>query len=336
MNMPAAELCNSKIAATNEATSATTGNAFEIDVPSFLRQILTERFEYYPNPGNAGDALMAKATYGMFDLLEVDYGSFDQSSLRDVARMSGKTIVLASGGNFAEGGYNTYADILGRLHRVAKQIIVLPHTIHGNVNLLSQLGENVILICRERISYQHVRQHAPNAKVFLAHDMALMLDIAAALEFKPRYVSSVAMKALLRLMGSEKAQLYPTFKSYLSGLKTRTQASGQSSLGKKVANLYRSDIEKTAIAIPEDNLDASLAFNFGVTSPMKASFTVFHLLKFLDAFDVINTNRLHVAIAGALLGKQVNLSSNSYFKCQAVYDYSLKDAFPSVAWVGHT
>jgi exopolysaccharide biosynthesis predicted pyruvyltransferase EpsI len=304
----------------------------EIHVPSFLMKELGEPFDYYPNPGNAGDALMAKATYDLFDKLGVPYSSVSLASLSKDGYSSNRTLVFSGGGNFAEGGYNTYAEILARIHAKAGRIIILPHTIHGNTRLLSQLGNNVTLICRERVSYQHVKQHAPKARVFLAHDMALLLDVDSALSFKPRHLGSMATKAALKLLGNERARLYPTFNSYLSGLKWSLGVGSRSSSTTKTANLFRTDIEKTAVALPQDNLDASLAFNFGVTSPTMAAFTVHHLLKFLDSFDVVNTNRLHVAIAAGLLDKQVNLSSNSYFKCQAVYDYSLRDSYPNVSW----
>lgn len=47
----------------------------------------------------------------------------------------------------------------------------------------------------------------------------------------------------------------------------------------------------------------------------------------------MRTDRLHVAIAGALLGKSVELHANSYFKNRAVYQFSLR-SFPSVRFVG--
>jgi exopolysaccharide biosynthesis predicted pyruvyltransferase EpsI len=40
----------------------------------------------------------------------------------------------------------------------------------------------------------------------------------------------------------------------------------------------------------------------------------------VNQFDQINTNRLHVSITGALLGKTVNLYDNSYGKLFNVYD----------------
>ena len=42
---------------------------------------------------------------------------------------------------------------------------------------------------------------------------------------------------------------------------------------------------------------------------------------------------LHLAIAGALLGKPVECYPNSYFKNEAVYHFSMKDRFPNVQWM---
>lgn len=46
-------------------------------------------------------------------------------------------------------------------------------------------------------------------------------------------------------------------------------------------------------------------------------------------FRVIHTDRLHVAIAGYLLGKEVHVYPCNYFKVKAMYDYSLKG---KVSW----
>jgi hypothetical protein len=49
-----------------------------------------------------------------------------------------------------------------------------------------------------------------------------------------------------------------------------------------------------------------------------------HLFEVIGSHSRIQTDRLHVAIAGALLGREVHLHPNSYYKNQAVYDYSLE------------
>jgi exopolysaccharide biosynthesis predicted pyruvyltransferase EpsI len=47
------------------------------------------------------------------------------------------------------------------------------------------------------------------------------------------------------------------------------------------------------------------------------------MINFLEEYKVVNTDRLHVAILASLLGKEVNFYPNSYYKNEAVYNYSL-------------
>lgn len=53
-----------------------------------------------------------------------------------------------------------------------------------------------------------------------------------------------------------------------------------------------------------------------------------------DCYGEIRTNRLHVGIVGALLGKRVVLHDNSYGKNRAVWEHSLAGRFPDVEWRG--
>jgi exopolysaccharide biosynthesis predicted pyruvyltransferase EpsI len=55
------------------------------------------------------------------------------------------------------------------------------------------------------------------------------------------------------------------------------------------------------------------------------------MMKLIGAFDLINTNRLHVGIMAALMGKEVNLYDNNYGKNRDVFQYSLH-TFSKVNW----
>lgn len=305
-----------------------------INISDFLREEITEPIIYVANSGNAGDALMACATYDLFDKLGIAYINVTHAFLADPSTVENRIVVLAGGGNFNEAGYNTYPRLLEQIHDRAKKIIVLPHTISQNENLLSRLGKHVTLICREQISFNHVSNAAPKARVLRAHDMAFMLDVDSILNFRPRYLISVLKKLGARLADMEVSHSYPTIRAYGQGLWLSRPWGGAKRHSREDAYLYRMDIESTDIPIPEGNLDASLTFNFGVTSPMKARYTVHHLLKFLSGYEVIHTNRLHITIASALLNKTVNFHANNYYKCRAVFEHSIMNRFPNVIWHG--
>ena len=86
-------------------------------------------------------------------------------------------------------------------------------------------------------------------------------------------------------------------------------------------NCFRTDSESAGKMIPERNFDIS---DMGGD----AHKTV--ILDVVKNFESVNTDRLHVGVAGALLGKQVLLFVNNYHKNRSVFEYSLK-RFPNVS-----
>ncbi len=94
--------------------------------------------------------------------------------------------------------------------------------------------------------------------------------------------------------------------------------------GSGFLNAFRSDQESLLRAKPSSNIDIS--YNGYATKPLD------EFLAVLQKYDQINTDRLHVAIAATLLGKQVKLYSNSYYKNKAVFEYSLKK-FPNIEFI---
>lgn len=64
----------------------------------------------------------------------------------------------------------------------------------------------------------------------------------------------------------------------------------------------------------------------------KAHSAIDGFIEAIDRFGTIHTNRLHVGIASALLGKTVNLYANDYFKIRAIYESSIKPFFPNVTF----
>lgn len=59
---------------------------------------------------------------------------------------------------------------------------------------------------------------------------------------------------------------------------------------------------------------------------------------FLDRiakYETIHTNRLHVGIGAALLGRRTHLYANGYFKNRAIFESSLKPYFPKVTFGDH-
>ena len=96
------------------------------------------------------------------------------------------------------------------------------------------------------------------------------------------------------------------------------------SAGEGILNAFRTDKESTLMSLPDFNIDIS--HSGYAMKPLD------ELLTALRPYKQVNTDRLHVGIAAALLNKEVRLYANSYYKNEAVFDYSLRE-FANVQFI---
>ncbi len=293
-------------------------------IEDYLRALPNEVVYYFPNAGNAGDSLIALATYQMFHRVGLRYiilhpGNLSSHDLR------GKIVLYGGGGNLVS-YYTDASDFIGQVHPVAKRLVILPHTVNAHTGLLASLGGNVEIICREQVSFDYVKRTARDARVLLMDDLAFSLDIADAMRLGSQFgyhialmwtnkhwVRSLSMVALL---------------ARWHGMPFRPRRSG------RALNSFRLDTEKTNLPIPANNTDVSGILALGVQPERVAAIASYWLLKALCFFDEINTNRLHVCIASIHLNKVVNFYPNNYYKNEAVYRYSIEGRYPNVNWMG--
>lgn len=309
-----------------------------VDIRDYLKQFSGKGPVYYcPNPGLAGDVLIGCVTFQLFRDLNIDFRLVDGRTFD----AKDKVFFYGGGGNFIP-PYRYAAEVISRVHHSAKKIVILPHTIFGNEALLKRLGNNVDIICREENSYDHVRKFAAQAKVMLSHDMAFFLDtnkilspsgdsLGKAIRFELQYLfkkdkgdlsRSLELKQLTHFLKKE-IVLFRTWKKGKTG----------------ILNCFRTDEEKTDIELPHDNVDLPRILAYGregeaIYERMACGITN-QFLRCLNRYVKIRTNRLHVAIAALLLGKEVELYKNSYYKNEAVYKYSIENRFPRVRWIAN-
>jgi exopolysaccharide biosynthesis predicted pyruvyltransferase EpsI len=97
--------------------------------------------------------------------------------------------------------------------------------------------------------------------------------------------------------------------------------------GKGVGVLFRTDKERP-IDAPTVKPNLDLPRRGRSDKPING------FLKKVASFETIYTDRLHVGIAGALLGREVHLYANDYFKIRAIFDSSIAPFFPKVTFHG--
>jgi len=87
---------------------------------------------------------------------------------------------------------------------------------------------------------------------------------------------------------------------------------------------FRQDAERLNKTLPENNRDISAeGTHFSDIAPF---------FKVISEYEIIYTDRLHVGIAACLLGKELHLYPNAYFKNRAIFDTSIKDHFQNVCF----
>jgi exopolysaccharide biosynthesis predicted pyruvyltransferase EpsI len=285
----------------------------KILIDNYLKQYRNQPVIFVPNPGNAGDSLITHSIYQLFDKIGLSY---EVGELTKV--YTGQTVFYSGGGNLVHYYHDGENFILAN-YRQVKKLIILPHTIQAYPELLNELGANVDIFCRELTSFNFVKQHVHQANVYHSDDMAFHLDIE----------KTFTEGALLFAKFNSVPELsYRNLKRYIRcsifDIKNGFQ--------RKQLNAFRYDVEKTAHPIPLTNIDLSQVFATDNTSRLYSHEACFRLLNFINLFDKVATNRLHIAIAAALLNKFVNLYPNSYNKNESMYQYSMRDRYPNVIW----
>jgi hypothetical protein len=83
--------------------------------------------------------------------------------------------------------------------------------------------------------------------------------------------------------------------------------------GAGILNAFRADAQSQEVRLPEDNIDISL-----VCSSLE------EWLSTLSKYEIVRTNRAHVMIAAAMLGKRVEYKSSGYHKVPGIARYALQ------------
>lgn len=127
-----------------------------------------------------------------------------------------------------------------------------------------------------------------------------------------------------------------TEKVYLSKDMAFYLKSPSKRIGNGTINCFREDREKTNIVTPKNNVDLSIKLNRrDPTLSLKEDVKNItnRVFSYLNKYEIINTNRLHMAIAGSIIGKNVHLHPNNYYKNEKVWEYSMKDFFSKTKFI---
>lgn len=300
----------------------------------YLLNFKNVNIEYIANPGNAGDSLIAAGAYQLFDIMGIAYNI----PSRDKKEYKNKVVFYGGGGNLGL-MKNFSARFLSRIYSSVDKLVILPHTIKDIDPLLRLFKSNVDIFCREQVSFNYVKSSGTRANVYISDDLAIGLNTEMLLNYNPKFSKKIGIVsdylfAKIKLSGKQPpsfSALKNIFKCDRT-LKLMNEVAGHDN---KTLQAFRTDSEKTEILIPVNNLDVSHLLEMGVETKELAYMNSHYFLTFLNKFEKVRTNRLHVAIGATLLNKNVEFYDNAYYKCKAVYDYSLKE-FSNIKYMGRT
>ncbi len=265
----------------------------------FLQTLRGEEVLYYPTPGNGGDCVIQVGAYQALGRAGV---TFKPINLQD--DVTGRTVMLGGGANLTP-LYRELRDALleGKLLERCGRLVILPHTIRGNEDLLARMDGRVTIFCRDPESYIHVQRHAATREVHLDHDMAFHIDVEQFYRDTACYTDTSGL-----------------FDSLVGGVEQVFDPGDQDT----VRPFFRTDGEQAAgVTVPDGNLDISRIFELG-TWPENSHKAVWCFFEAIRRSRHILTDRLHVAIAASLLDTPCTFYDNSYGKNRTVHLHSIR------------
>lgn len=263
-------------------------NEIHTDDTQLVRELTKlGKFSYIPNPGNAGDMLIAAATLGFFDKYKLPFQMYKKNGCLDA-------VVYGGGGIWTADYKRDWIKHLEILKK-AKQIVILPSSFNNCPELIDALDERFVVFCREKRSFEYMVAANTGAKIILDHDMAFRMTTK---QFKKTYKLSDKMIDTLNNINWKK----------IPGTAMFMRADRES------AGKYKTDLDVSELAV-----------GYSLTmEPKWINFCAQLMLGVVNQADVVVTDRLHVAIAGLLVGKTVFMLDNTYGKLSAVYEHSMK------------
>ena len=282
-------------------------------------------FFFYPNNGNLGDVVIAEAEYQMLEDNKFSYRIYDAyNSPNDIAEEP-FDLVYGGGGLFVKyWNYQQVKEIFEKPN--LRKAVILPSSFYECDDLLDVLDERFTVFCREKRSYDYCISKNSRANFFLTDDMAFSLDLS---RYRLNSFDKNLLKQNLENISDENLiflykELYQTYKSLFKLIVDELKLKTVEQNGKKVGYFMRGDEEKSISELYVPAIDLSLfacssCADSGVVSILSKLF-----MQAIDSVEVVVTDRLHVGLVAALLGKRVFLFDNSYGKVSGIFEQSLR------------
>lgn len=272
---------------------------------------------YRADQGNLGDMVIAYAQNIAFYENNLTYTQLLRSNTIEVTDRKNwisSSILLKQPFDFVYGGggiWNPHYDYMKLLkmyamHRNMRSFTILPSSFYKCDDALNIFDERFTIFCRDQQSYDYCTSKNKTAKFVLHDDVAFWLN-----ERLPNDGLSEDSIENKKLKGS-----FDNVQKFLNSCQSYDEV-----------NFIRSDAEKTDYCANNNVFDISHVFGIdglNITQQTAKHGTML-MMYAIQSFKKIITNRLHVAITAALMGKTVEMHDNDYGKLKSVWEMSMQN-----------
>lgn len=261
---------------------------------------------YYPNNGNAGDALINMGFYTLSAKYNLKYELISYDSIYKIKEGD---IVLIAGGGCLVPEWDSTPKFVRAINALSFKVrlVVLPHSIRQVDEIINSFPDNTIVFCREKYSYDYCIEKSNAKEIYLENDIAFYIDLDE-----------------LKKPNSSNFKINKNYKNIIRKILIKYH----SIVSKKISKIFamRTDKESNDKVNIKRTLvnDFSLVASFGAGQYQESLYSSRQFLNLINMYDEIHTDRLHVAIGATLLGKKVYVYNNGYYKCKGVYEQSMK------------
>ena len=307
-----------------------------------LRQLLETRllplidsdyvFLDLPYHPNVGDTLIAFAAKHILERSPYHCFYWSSGYTFDDRLISPETLIIFNGGGNFGDLWKSFTDFRNRviLEHPNNRFLILPQSVcyrdeknlEEDIKVYSSCGQRMIICARDKESYEFLKNNFKNNTVLLVPDLAFYTDKSIlkpktgrgrVLFLRRRDAEYVPSAKYDIVPNSAEIHDWPTMERFMR-------------IHWKYLRLI--ELRRKGLWYPK----LFLHMEDKIWQKIILPYYLHNGIKFVNRYDVIYTTRLHVAILGVLLNKQVCFFDNSYGKNSALYNTWLKDS-PNITFV---
>ena len=275
-------------------------------------------FYFLPNKGNMGDYVIAASEFQFLEAKNLPYKVWNRK--KDARGKQPFSFVYGGGGIWVSNYRKDYQEFI-KIFRSPhlEKAVILPSSFKDCDDLMEVLDERFTVFCREKRSFEYCRSKNSKARFILAHDMVIGADFSNFLRLYREGENMRNAAGNSRLLRRTIEKVWPFWAQVL----VRAESAVRQNQGNTVGWMLRRDSESTSAVVTDKGFDLSSFCDGKACCKGMDVLATTLFLSVINAFPVVVTDRLHVAICAAKLGRQVVMLDNSYGKLSAVYEQSL-------------